>query len=100
MYEDSTELATPCGLYGVRELFVGDCASSWSSFFHKRQILHVEESNVEHIKDDHCRAPRLNNLQHAHVHRFAPHRFDERQDNVTAIEHGNRQHVQNRQVHI
>ena len=69
-------------------------------FADERQILHVEERDVEHVTDDYDRAAGLNYLQHAHVHRSPPHRFDERQHNVTAVEHGNRQHVQNRKVHV
>ena len=47
-----------------------------------------------------CGTGRLNDLENAHVHRFTTHRFDDRQHDVTTIENGNRQHVQNRQVHI
>src|SRR6266481_7032454 len=62
-------------------------------FPHKRQILHVKECDVEHVTYDHYRAAGLHYFQYAHVHRFAPHGFDERQHDVPAIEYRNRQHI-------
>src|SRR5262249_47638309 len=69
-------------------------------FADKRQILYIEESDIEHVTDDHCRAACLHDLKHAHVHRFPAYGFDDRQHNVTTVENWNRQHVQNRKVHI
>src|SRR4029450_2214147 len=69
-------------------------------FADKWQILHVEERDVEHIADDHYGAACLYDLQHTHVHWPAADRFDDCQYNVAAIENWNRQHVQDRQVHI
>ena len=46
------------------------------------------------------RAAGLHDFEHSHVHWFAPHRLDQREHDVSAIEHGNRQHVQNREVHV
>src|SRR6266699_1522750 len=100
MYEASTTLATCCDLWRLGVFGGGLCFELVQLFPDKRQVLHVEERDVEHVTDDHYGAAGLNNFQHTHVHRFAPHRFDERQYDMPAIEHGNRQHVQNRQVHI
>src|SRR4029077_19450085 len=69
-------------------------------FAHKRQILHVEKRDVEHVNDDHCRAACLHDLQHTHVYRFTAYRFDDCQYNMATVENWNRQHVQDRQVHI
>src|SRR5437667_1310434 len=69
-------------------------------FADKRQILHVEERDVEHVTDDDYSAACLYDLQHTHVHRSPTDRFDDRQYNVATIENWNRQHVQDRQVHI
>src|SRR5438445_11190674 len=69
-------------------------------FADKRQILHVEERDVEHVTDDDYSAACLYDLQHTHVHWSAADRFDDRQYNVATIENWNRQHVHDRQVHI
>src|SRR5437899_10521425 len=63
-------------------------------FADKRQILHVEERDVEHVTDDDYSAACLYDLQHTHVHRSPTDRFDDRQYNVATIENWNRQHVQ------
>src|SRR4029450_9150892 len=65
-----------------------------------RQILHVEERDVEHVTDNEHGTTGLNQLEHAHVHRFAPHRFNERQHDVASIKHRNGQQIQNRQVYV
>src|SRR5439155_10660947 len=69
-------------------------------FADKWQILHVEERDIKHVTDDHHGAACLYDLQHTHVHWPAADRFDDRQYNVATIEDWNRQHVQDRQVHI
>src|SRR5947208_10016834 len=69
-------------------------------FADKRQILHVEERDVEHVTDDDYSAACLYDLQHTHVHWPAADRFDDRQYNVSTIENWNRQHVQDRQLHL
>src|SRR4029450_11422132 len=69
-------------------------------FADKRQILHIEKRDVEHVTDDHHSATRLYDLQHTHVHWPEADRFDDRQYNVATIENWNRQHVQDREVHI
>ena len=63
-------------------------------------VLHVEERDVEHVTDDQNGAAGLNDLQHAHIHRFAPDRFNQRQHDVASIKHRNGQQIQNRQVHV
>src|SRR5947207_15657387 len=100
MYEASATLATCCDLWSWGVFGGGLCFELVQPFPDKRQVLHVEESDVEHVTDDHYGAAGLNNFQHAHVHGFTPHRFDERQDDMPAVEHGNRSHVQNREVYI
>src|SRR5437879_13607984 len=68
-------------------------------FADKRQILHVEERDVEHVTDDDYSAACLYDLQHTHVHRPPTDRFDDRQYNVATIENWNRQHVPDSKVH-
>src|SRR5690242_20168785 len=63
------------------------------SFSDKWQILYVEESDVDHITDDYHCAACLNHLQHTHVYRFTAYGFDDGQNDVTAVENWNRQHV-------
>src|SRR6476659_6669604 len=58
------------------------------------QIANVEEADVKHVTDDQGRAAALDPFEDPHVHRFAPHAFDDRQDNVAAVENWNRKHVQ------
>ena len=69
-------------------------------FADKRQILYVEERDVQHVTNNQYGAASLNHLEHAHVHRFAPDRFNERQHDVASIKHRNGQQIQNREVHV
>src|SRR6266404_2481978 len=67
---------------------------------YERQILHVEEGDVEHVADDQHSAACLDDFEKAHVYWFAADRFDEREHDMAAIEHWNWQHVQNGKVHV
>src|SRR6202021_2451016 len=65
-----------------------------------KQIARVKKSDVEHELDHQDGAGILNGAKHADVVRFAANAFDESQQNVAAIQHGNRQQVDQSQVYI
>src|SRR6266576_2186373 len=67
MYEASTTLATCCDLWSWGVFGGGLCFELVQPFPDKRQVLHVEERDVEHVTDDHYGAAGLNNFQHEHV---------------------------------
>src|SRR4029077_7160713 len=54
----------------------------------------------EHVTDNQHGTAGLNYLEHAHVHWFAPDRFNERQHDVASIKHRNGQQIQDRQVYV
>src|SRR5438034_426710 len=66
----------------------------------ERQILHVEKCDIQHVTDNQHGAARLYHFQHMHVYRSATYRFNNGEQNMPAVEHGYRQHVQNREVHV
>src|SRR5207253_5537050 len=77
----------------LRSVFIEDA-------FHEWQILHVEKADVSNRADDQNRANALHYFEHAHVQRLAPDRFDQSKQNMSAVEHRDRQHVQNGEVHV
>jgi len=101
MYEDSSNLAIALILLRRLRVFPRRlCFELVELFPDERQILHVKERDVEHVPDNQHRTAGLNHLEHAHVHRFAPHRFNERQHDVASIKHRNGQQIQDRQVYV
>src|SRR5947208_5044202 len=65
---------------------------------HPGQVLHVVKGDVDHVADNENGAGGLHDLEHPDIDRLAPHTFHQSKGDVPAIEHWNRQHIQNRQV--
>src|SRR5579862_1191287 len=65
-----------------------------------RKVLHVEEGHKEHEPYDDAGANACHDFYDFGRDGLAPDAFDEREDDVAAVEHGDRQEVQHRQVHI
>ncbi len=65
-----------------------------------KQIANIEEADVEHVADDERGAGGLHPLQDPHVYRLSPDTFNDGQDDVSAIQHRNRQHIEDRQVDV
>src|SRR5262245_5799223 len=100
MYEDSGNLAIAGVLWRLRIFRRRLRFKLVKLFADKRQILHVEERDVEHVTDNQHGAASLNDFEHSHIHRFAPDGFNERQHDVPPIEDRDRQQIQDRQVHV
>src|SRR6266404_4709187 len=93
-------------LHAFRLRFLLGFRRRWLGFeliefaLYERQVLDIEEGDIEHIANDKDGATRLDDFKQAHVYRFAADRFDEREHDVAAIQHWNWQHVQNGKVYV
>src|SRR5215470_16674707 len=68
--------------------------------FAAQPIANIEETNVGDIADDKNRAASLHNFKHANVHGLAPDSLYQGENDVAAIQDGNREHVQDCQINV
>src|SRR5437899_5222276 len=82
-------------LFGLRlrSVFIEDA-------FHEWQILDIEKADVSNRANNQNRADALHILEHANIQGLTSHRLDQSKQNVPAIEHRNRQHIQNREIDV
>jgi hypothetical protein len=63
-------------------------------------VASIEERNVNHEADEQDGKPALNGIQNSRAHRTAANGFNQRQHDVPAIEHRQRQQVEQRKIDV
>src|SRR5215471_7394977 len=68
--------------------------------FEERETLQIEERYIKHERDEEYRESGGGVFDELHAQRSAADAFDNCHDDMTAIEHGNWEEVQDREIHV